>query len=648
MMSPPRDLPSNLTEVWSARKEATLLWVSRDAETRRSLREAFATTSVSVVEADENEDIVVLFQSLLPDVVLLDYRPGPFDGAEACARIQELRGLDWRPVVGIVAEDDDDAFVRGVLAGFDDLVSRPIHAVTLNRRVALLLHERQARQSLLLLSEGAAVAPIGIAILDARSPVQAVAYVNQAYEHLSGCRAGDVVGRPLPGGAVGGPLAEAVEAGAGGRRYHRAVQVSRRDGTAYWADVTATPLLDSGGSVAHLVVTQCDVTAHLHALSSERDHESLEQRVAQKTGELEAVRQSLDERRRFTGTLLDQITASIITADGACRISFANRMALETLCRTPESCLGHDVLDVFGGSDELLRALREVADGGERRIEFALSRGDGRRLEVGMTIVRATHGAPADMSFVLVFRDLADRRQFEMELRRVERLSAIGNMVAGFAHEVRNPLAGIQALAEALLAETAKGDPRREYASRTLSLLQRVERFVKASLQFGEPKAAVRRRQAPQVLVATALEALAPRWGRRGTAPSVELSTDLPAVNADASQILECLLALLENALDAAGDPARVRVRVTAQDGEGLIDGVRHVVRFDVCDDGPGIPDGQLSRIFDPFFTTKPKGTGLGLSVAQTLVRENGGRLVVRSAPGGETVFSLVLPEASK
>ncbi len=78
--------------------------------------------------------------------------------------------------------------------------------------------------------------------------------------------------------------------------------------------------------------------------------------------------------------------------------------------------------------------------------------------------------------------------------RRVERLSAIGNMVAGFAHEVRNPLAGIQALAEALLADTAPQDGRREYVTRMLALLARVESLVKASLQFGEPKPAQHRR----------------------------------------------------------------------------------------------------------------------------------------------------------
>ncbi len=350
-----------------------------------------------------------------------------------------------------------------------------------------------------------------------------------------------------------------------------------------------------------------------------------------------------DERRRFTETLLDQIKTGVVTADRSARVSFANRMALETLALTPESCLGREVTQVFAGCEALPRVLREVADGGETRLEFALTLANRHRLDIGMTVLRSGSDAPADMAFLLLFRDLADRRQFEMELRRVERLSAIGNMVAGFAHEVRNPLAGIQALAEALLADTAPQDGRREYVTRMLALLARVESLVKASLQFGEPKPAQRRRhQAPDLLRA-AFEALAPRWGRREP-PITTLAPGLPAVEVDEAQIVECLLALIENALEAAGDPGRVQVRVGTEQDEK--EGAARVVRFDVRDEGPGIPEALLSRIFDPFFTTKAKGTGLGLAVAQTLARENGGRLLVRSDPGVETVFSLVLPEA--
>lgn len=343
------------------------------------------------------------------------------------------------------------------------------------------------------------------------------------------------------------------------------------------------------------------------------------------------------------GALVDQIPAGIVSADRRERVSYANRTALETLGLAPDECLGRPVSVVFGAHAGLQRALETLAPGEEARLDFHLAQRDGRHLELGMTVVRCASDAPPALAFLLLFRDLADRRQFEMELRRSERQQAIGNVVSGFAHEVRNPLAGIQALAEVLLAESPQGDLRREYVERMLGLLERVEQLVRASLRFGDPRPPSREAHDPAVLVEQALGALESRWAGYGERPALTLARELPRVEADGPHVVEALVELLENALESAGDPARVEARVWSGPGE---DGAGRQVRFEVCDRGPGIPDALLSRIFDPFFTTKPKGVGLGLAVAQTLARENWGRLLVRSRPGVETVFTLVLPEA--
>jgi signal transduction histidine kinase len=231
----------------------------------------------------------------------------------------------------------------------------------------------------------------------------------------------------------------------------------------------------------------------------------------------------------------------------------------------------------------------------------------------------------------------------DVEQRRVERLAAIGQMVAGFAHEIRNPLAAMQALAEALLGEIEEGDPRREYAYRLLALLGRIDRFVRMSLEFGSPPPPSPARHDPRRLVATAIAAIP-----SGEPPRLRIADDAPLVLVDATQLVESLVALLENAVDAAGGTGPVEVSLSRVDGDLLGREHRFAARIDVRDHGPGIPEDQLSRIFDPFYTTKPKGRGLGLAIAQTLVRGNGGRLLVRSTPGVETVFSVVLPEAAE
>jgi two-component system sensor histidine kinase AtoS len=128
---------------------------------------------------------------------------------------------------------------------------------------------------------------------------------------------------------------------------------------------------------------------------------------------------------------------------------------------------------------------------------------------------------------------------------------------------------------------------------------------------------------------------------------AVEIEEDLPDVHVDERHIAQVLVILLQNALDAAGSPSRVRVRLRL--ARALHPGLRSTegdpsVTFEVINEGAGIAPDVLGRVFDPFFTTKPTGTGLGLSIAQQLVHENCGRLGVDSPPGGPTSFWLVVP----
>lgn len=344
----------------------------------------------------------------------------------------------------------------------------------------------------------------------------------------------------------------------------------------------------------------------------------------------------------FTERLLDLITTCVVTADAKGRVSFANRSALETLQSSLPLIVGKDLIELFRNSEEIAAALDDLEEGKEKRIDFSWPSGGASSLNMGMTLLRVGAMAPPDMHTVLLFRDLANVRLLEQEVRRVERLSSLGKMMAGLAHEIRNPLTGLQCLAESLLNETAADDPRREYAIRMQSLVDRVERLIRTALHFGEPRAPEKRVVAPEAMLASALEAMGSRWGDRW--PTIDTESDVPRLEVDPAQIVECLMVLVDNALDAASQPSGVHLRLRCDATPGLIEGAARAVRIDVVDDGAGILPGQLARLFDPFYTTKAKGTGLGLSIAQSLTRENGGRILVQSTPGSGSVFSLVLP----
>lgn len=231
---------------------------------------------------------------------------------------------------------------------------------------------------------------------------------------------------------------------------------------------------------------------------------------------------------------------------------------------------------------------------------------------------------------------LARLEAAEESLRRNERLAALGEMSAGIAHEIRNPLGIISSSAQLIdtkLAEMPGG------VRQLLDIIQeesaRINGLVSDFIAFGRP--------APPVLRATDLGALLGRAAehvegmarQQGTVLSVEVGDDPLIIRVDVDLMQQVLLNLLLNALAAVDAEGRIGLR-------GYREGTRACL--EVTDNGCGIPPEIQSKIFDPFFTTKEQGTGLGLANASRIVEAHGGNLRVRSTPGAGAVFTVCLP----
>jgi signal transduction histidine kinase len=211
----------------------------------------------------------------------------------------------------------------------------------------------------------------------------------------------------------------------------------------------------------------------------------------------------------------------------------------------------------------------------------------------------------------------------------------IDTMMAGFAHEVRNPLAAILSLTEATASQLEEQAPARGMLERIPGLVRRVDKLIKQSLSYSRPREPQREATALESLVGWAVE-LAQMKKRTGVEFRQDLTEAQAVVSVDSEQIEQVLVNLLCNARDAA------RTRVSL---EGKIVGEQVIV--EVSDDGPGIDEQHRARIFEPFFTTKRHGTGLGLPIACNLARLNGGDLeLARTSPWGST-FRLYLTRAA-
>jgi signal transduction histidine kinase len=301
-----------------------------------------------------------------------------------------------------------------------------------------------------------------------------------------------------------------------------------------------------------------------------------------------------------------------------------------------------------------LPGLELGVDAGLREHECELERTGGERLPVAISTspLRDRRGAP--LGQVLVVRDLREVVTLRTRLLTSARLAAVGELAAGIAHEINNPLAYINAnlralrdqwltLAEAWTLEREK--PRLDdvfedgldMLDESLEGVDRTAAIVRDVRAFSHAGAGARERLDPHALLERALRVADPHLRQRATV--LRDLAPVPAVEGVRRELEQVLLNLIVNAAQALAEEGTIRVH-TILLGEEVV--------IAVADDGCGIAPELLDRIFDPFFTTKPagEGTGLGLSISHEIVRRHGGRIEVHSQPGRGSEFRVVLPAA--
>jgi signal transduction histidine kinase len=238
----------------------------------------------------------------------------------------------------------------------------------------------------------------------------------------------------------------------------------------------------------------------------------------------------------------------------------------------------------------------------------------------------------------------AELRAAQAQLVETQKLAAIGQLGAGVAHEINNPLTGILGNAQLLLEASRAGDVDREALEKIEALARRCRDITQNLLRFSEQRAEPDFQEVDlNRVVADALALVDGQIRAGGIALELDLAAPPPRVRADAGHLAQVVLNLVQNARTACLERPGALIRVSTRRGE---DGVA----LQVADNGKGIPPENLPRIFEPFFTTKDlwSNVGLGLSVTYRIVSEHGGRIGVESKPGEGSTFTVSLPAASK
>lgn len=346
-----------------------------------------------------------------------------------------------------------------------------------------------------------------------------------------------------------------------------------------------------------------------------------------------------EERYR---TVLDNSLDAIVGLDAAFRVTVWNRGAQMLFGYFPDEIIGRSVSKLFAPAAfrPMMRAVQEKSFFSDRCVSGVHSLG--KELELDVTWTGSADGKSPEREWTVVVRDVSEQRKLQAQLIQAEKLSAVGQLISGVAHELNNPLTVIMGNSELLnrLRRGAGGEPDPalteiyESSRRCGDIVKNLLAFVRESR---------RKKQAVSVpeVVKSAITLMSYKFRKaEDIALAQSPAAYIPPVMADFHQIEQILLNLFQNACDALAE----------KEGEKKIE-VRtryhmNSVFVDVADNGPGIPEELQSRIFDPFFTTKAegKGTGLGLTICRRIAGEHGARLTCSSAPGKGSTFTLEIP----
>lgn len=536
-----------------------------------------------------------------------------------------------RHVLGRAARDGrsvEIAFHVGEAAGDPlrvvELRAEPVVPADRDRRrmcgtIQDVTDRQSATEELRKLSMAIEQAADQIVITDSLGTIE---YVNRAFETMTGYTSAEAIGgnpRILKSGlqapAFYRELWDTLTRG----EVFRGVFINRKkNGEVYYEEKTVTPIRNPKGEIAHYVATGTDITERRLAAEGEaRLHD--------------ALRAAATEWR----ITFDSMPTAIVVVESDGSIRRLNHAASSLLRGRPADVVGQP-LERFGDREPwatALSLLRAIAAG--RTVPAVEIGADGTTWEISLT----TAGAQSGNQVILVIRDITRTVALRESLRKSETMSAMGALVAGVAHEARNPLFGISATLDAFEKSLgASGCDHGKYMGVLRRELGRLNLLMHELLEYGRPLDLDLGENALATIVERTLESCELMASEKGVLLE---STVGPGTKlwCDGSKVEQAVRNLVENAIQHSPAGRRVVVR-EASDPKGRLAGC------EVLDEGPGFDARDLAQIFEPFHSRRRGGTGLGLAIVERVIEQHQGRVRASNREGGGACVSILLPIA--
>lgn len=354
-------------------------------------------------------------------------------------------------------------------------------------------------------------------------------------------------------------------------------------------------------------------------------------KLKEKERELEALRSKAEERASsvelYNENIIQSVPSGVVSFDQSLTVTRANAAALVMLELSEDEAIGRPCFEVFRSPIREMIEERKVVI----RAETAYTCASGKRLWIGLALSPLKDSSRTVIGHLLVFTDLTELKAYQSQKELRDRLSTLGEMSAGIAHELRNPMAVISGYTRIL---TRKADDSLKPAVAAINKeIIVMDRIIADFLTFARPADPVFGRVDLAALIRGCVETI------RESAPNIRLTIDSPEeliIKADEVFMRQAISNLLQNAVEAMSEGGVLKVSCS-QDTEGIL--------LTLSDTGHGIPDNIRDKIFLPFYTTKERGTGLGLAIVHKIIVSHGGTIGMESSSKG-TSFFISLPKA--
>ena len=347
---------------------------------------------------------------------------------------------------------------------------------------------------------------------------------------------------------------------------------------------------------------------------------------------------TLQETRDYTRQVIASMAHGVLSIDTGGKVVSWNQQALSLLGK-PKTAVDHlDLQAVFDFQETgIARTIHQGVPVMNREISYHRNKEDWLPLLLTVTPILGETGSPSGA--VIVLRDMSEIKRLEEQVRRTEKLAAIGRLAAGVAHEIRNPLSSIRGFAYLLGRGQGKETPEREYADVMVREIDRINHVVTDLLNFSRPMTLEPESTMLPDLIDHVVSLVSADAKAHGVSIQVDCEPALPPRTLDPNQVTQALLNLMLNAVNAMETGGTIVIRASASpDGDGL--------EIQVEDNGPGINPDVQEKIFEPFYTTREQGTGLGLAMVRKIAENHdGGISVVSPLPetGRGTRFTLFM-----